>query len=174
MICITDLEGTLTSGSVETALERYRQAGQQVRTPAELGEWIVDQELWPKRTPLVELLRLRDAEQVRVIICSTTRAAVLEAFSRRLRAEPLAIAAGTAGRAVPAPSSEGRHKAQQVRRYLRGARVDYAFTHSMEDLPLLDLAVRPCAVDPEPPLLRYAKAKAWRVLTFAGSSGLIL
>lgn len=178
MICIADLEGTLTTGSVHDALQRYRQAMRQAASPVELGEWIVEHELWPKRTPLVELLGQRNAEQVRLIIYASSVTEVLEAFSRRLRAEPLSLQGSTPEQRVQETRVDGRRKAQQVRRYLHGARVDYVFTDSMDDLPVLDLAVRPCAVNPDQQLLNHAQSRAWRILNFAqaGSSvhGLIL
>ena len=180
MICIADLEGTLTTGSVQVGLARYRQHTQQAAQtlrPAEVSEWIVEHELWPRRTPLVELLSHRNADQVRLIICSTVMADVLEAFSRRLKAEPLIVPVSPAGE-VQVGQTGGRRKAQQVKRYLNGERVDYAFTDSLDDLPLLDLAARPCVVNPDQRLLSYARAKAWRILNFTqvgpSVSGLIL
>ncbi|HEY3364271.1 MAG TPA: haloacid dehalogenase-like hydrolase [Symbiobacteriaceae bacterium] len=145
-------------------------AGLSIAEMAALSEWVVEQELWPKRRPevLAELLRHRAAGR-RVIVASGTYLPVLQAFADRMGAEalgtPLEFVAGKLTGLLAGPVNAGQAKAEQLAVYLNGGRLTTAYGDTLPDLPMLEMSAEPVVVCPAPDLQRVAVARGWRVLT---------
>jgi len=138
---------------------------------AAVSEWVVTNELWPKRRleVLDELLRLRQ-EGRRLVLCSATFQPILEAFARRLGegvealGTPLEVEGGVFTGRLRGPVRSGAHKAEHLRELLRGEVLFAAYGDSLPDLPMLELAEQPVAVYPEPRLRQLAIQRNWRVI----------
>jgi phosphoserine phosphatase len=134
-----------------------------------LAEWVVEEELWPKRREgvLGELERYR-GDGRRLVLAAGAYGPILEAFARRIGAEavgtPLEYADGRAtGRLIGAVNT-GRAKAGRLAERVGGAEVYAAYGDTIADLPMLELSAAPVAVDPDPELRREARRRGWRVL----------
>jgi len=136
---------------------------------AKIAEWVVEDELWPKRRPalVAELDGLR-AQGHRVIVSTGAYQPVAEAFSRRIGAvalgTPLAVRDGRLTGHVDGPTNTGSVKAEGLRRYLAGAALDTAYGDTCADLPMLELSQTPVVVEPEPRLRAIAVQRGWRIM----------
>lgn len=136
-----------------------------------VSEWVVTNELWPKRRLdlLDELLRLRQDGR-RLVLCSATFQPILEAFARRMGegvvalGTPLEIEAGIFTGRLRGPVRSGAHKAEYLRKMLRGEALYAAYGDSLHDVPMLELAHNPVAVYPDAKLRQMAVARKWRVI----------
>lgn len=134
----------------------------------EMGEWVVEQELWPKRRQHVisELEQHRRAG-ARVILVSGTYQHVLAAFARRIGAEALGTAVVSSGNPpvvrVASPSNTGPVKVQRIRAAAGNEPIYAAYGDSAADIPMLELSGHPIAVHPEPPLRKVAAFRGWRI-----------
>ncbi len=136
---------------------------------------VVDDELWPRRRPLVlDALEATAASGARVVIASGTYEPVLAAFVARLAAGP---AGPVVGLGTPLEMADGRTtgrlagrvgtgslKADRVAALAAGAPLLAAYGDSLADAPLLDLAVEAVAVAPDRDLRPLAIARGWRIL----------
>lgn len=138
---------------------------------AAVSEWVVINELWPKRRHdvLDELLGLLQDGR-RLVLCSATFQPILEAFAQRMGegvlalGTPLEIEGGVFTGRLRGPVRSGMHKAEQLRGLLDGEALHAAYGDSLSDLPMLELAEQPVAVYPEPKLRELAVARNWRIL----------
>jgi phosphoserine phosphatase len=138
---------------------------------AVVGEWVVEHELWPQRHQSV-LDELLGAVQMgeRVILCSATFQPILQAFANCMGAGVVAL--GTplelvddrfSGRIVGKIRS-GEAKADQLRAYLKGSKLDIAYGDTLPDKFMFEMAENPVVVNPDRELLKLAKAKGWRIV----------
>ncbi len=138
---------------------------------AAVSEWVVTNELWPKRRMdvLDELLRLRQDGR-RLVLCSATYQPILEAFARRMGegvvalGTPLEVEGGVFTGRLRGPVRSGAHKAEHLRKLLDGEVLYRAYGDSLPDLAMLELAEEPVAVYPEPKLRALAVERNWRVI----------
>ncbi|ADD26905.1 HAD family hydrolase [Meiothermus ruber] len=146
-------------------------AGLEQAELAAMSEWVVTNELWPKRRQdvLDELLRLRQDGR-RLVLCSATYQPILEAFARRMGAgvvalgTPLEVEGGVFSGRLRGPVRSGAHKAEHLRKFLDGEVLYRAYGDSLPDVPMLELAEEPVAVYPEPKLRALAVERNWRVI----------
>ncbi len=134
-----------------------------------VAEYVVTNELWPKRREAVlqELERFR-LEGYRLILASGTYQPVLEAFAWRLEAEALGtpievVHERLTGRLTGAVNV-GQVKADRLRAHIGGGLLERAYGDTLPDVPMLTLARIPVVVNPDRRLERYAQANNWRVL----------
>lgn len=139
---------------------------------AEMAEWIVERELWPKRRAgvLAELACQR-ADGARVLLVSGTYQPVLDAFARRIGAEalgtPLAMIGGRATGRLAGPLNQDEVKAARLRDALAGAALSAAYGDTPADLPMLELGAQAIVVGHHPALLATARERGWRCLETA-------
>jgi len=135
----------------------------------ELGEWIVDQELWPNRRQAVvaELISYRE-QGCRVVICSGAYQFIVDAFARRLAVEgigtPLPMKNGAVLGQVTEAFNTGTVKVQRLQAVLNGTRLGVAYGDTAADVPLLELSQTPVAVAPDKALRSTAVARNWRIM----------
>jgi phosphoserine phosphatase len=136
----------------------------------DVAEWVIEQELWPKRREAVlqELRRHQEAGR-RVVLASSTYQPVLEAFARRIGAEalgtPLELLDGKATGRVVAPVNSGQAKAQRLVDWCGTQKLHTAYGDTLADVPMLALAETGVVVHPAPALQKVAQARGWRTLT---------
>jgi phosphoserine phosphatase len=142
----------------------------------EMGEWIVESSLWPARRQIAvdalaeaarEARRLDPATEV--ILASGAYEPIARAFARRVGADvalgtPLEIRDGVATGGLGNAVQSGAQKAAAVRAIAAAGEVLVAFGDTAADVPLLELARRPVAVAPDPPLRREARRRGWEIL----------
>ena len=134
-----------------------------------IGEWVVEEELWPKRRQgvLGELEEHARAGR-RVVIAAGGYQPVVEAFARRIGAEavgtPLEFSEGRAtGRLIGAVNT-GRAKAERLRERIGAGELHAAYGDTSADLLMLEMSENPVAVRPDPRLRHEALGRGWRVL----------
>jgi len=141
-----------------------------------MGEWIVESLLWPsRRQAAVDALAaaVREARAVdprtEVILATGAYEPIGRAFARRVGADvtlatPLEVRDGVATGGLLTEVQSGTQKASAVEAIAAGGEILVAFGDTGADIPLLELARRPVAVAPDPPLLRVAKRRGWEIL----------
>lgn len=142
----------------------------------EMGEWVVAQHLWPaRRQPAIDAVAAaadaaRNAHPgARLVLASGAFQPVADAFARRVGADvalgtPLEVRDGVATGRLERPTQAGEAKAAAVLAEAGGGEVLVAFGDTVADIPLLQLATRSVAVDPDRALRRAADARGWEVL----------
>jgi HAD superfamily hydrolase (TIGR01490 family) len=148
-------------------------AGHSVAELTAVGEEVFDElmaaRIWPGTHALA---RMHMANGQRVWLVTATPVEVAEVIARRLG---LTGALGTVaehvdgiytGRLVGQPM-HGQAKAEAVRALAEQEGLDLqrcaAYSDSANDLPLLLLVGRPCAINPDRKLRAYARAQGWRI-----------
>jgi phosphoserine phosphatase len=138
-----------------------------------MGEWVVEEFLWPARrlsaiTALhSELTAARAVDpSVRLVLATGGYQPVGAAFARRINANlalgtPLEMRDGHATGRLAAPTQSGAEKAAAVERAAEGGTILVAFGDTAADIPLLRRARRAVAVAPDATLARIAAAEGW-------------
>ena len=146
---------------------------------AEMGEWVVEQHLWPARRQAALDALAAAAHTARaadpaseVILATAAYQPVGDAFARRIGADvalatALEVKGGVATGRLAAPVQSGEQKAAAVRDRAAGRDVLVAFGDSAGDIPLLALAQRSVAVAPDSALRRAAVARGWEIVEAA-------
>jgi HAD superfamily phosphoserine phosphatase-like hydrolase len=211
-IVLSDIEGTLTTGSSWRALGRYLLkhdrrwayygfilrwlprfpfvkmglvdqlrgmtawmqdeisllAGKTRGEIGEIADWIVRNEMWPKRRPDVirDLLQHRSLG-AKIVLVSSAYQPFAEAFARYLEAEAI----GTdllyhqdrlSGLSLPVNAYQ--QKADKVRSLYKGKTIVAAYGDTASDIPMMRLSKEPVAVYPDRRLREEALSRGWRIL----------
>lgn len=143
----------------------------------EMGEWVVDKEMWPQRRRAVidELLGLLRGGDFRLVLVSGTFQPILDAFARRLGpgvsaiASPLETREGRATGRLGGPLNVEQAKVDRVLAWLAGsgaaeAAIDRMYGDTLGDLPMLEMCRQPVCVCPNPALRRIAEERGWRIM----------
>jgi phosphoserine phosphatase len=135
----------------------------------EAADWVVENELWPKRNKLVinELMaHLMDGR--RVILISGLAESILAKFAAKIGAESigtrLELFDGKLTGKVILPFTTVRQKVTQVRCLVPDGKIYAAYGDSGADIYLLEISENPAAVSPDVELLVKAQELGWRVL----------
>ena len=134
-----------------------------------MAEWVVQEELWPKRRREVlgELEAHADAGR-RVAIAAGGYQPVVEAFARRIGAEavgtPLGFSGGRATGRLVGDVNTGRAKAERLGERVGAGELHAAYGDTSADLDMLGMSENPVAVRPDPRLRQEALERGWRVL----------
>ena len=134
-----------------------------------MAEWVVGEELWPKRRgEVLGELGAHAETGRRVVIAAGGYQPVVEAFARRIGAEavgtPLEFSEGGAtGRLIGAVNT-GRAKAERLCERVGAGELHAAYGDTLADLPMLEMSESPVAVRPDPRLRDEALERGWRVL----------
>jgi len=211
-IILSDIEGTLTTGSSWRALGKYlTQHGQRwayylfilrwlPRFPfvkmgvinkrrgmtqwmedeisllqgktreeiQEIADWIVNQEMWPKRRPQIiqELLRYQSLG-MKIILVSSAYQPFAEAFAQHLGAEaigtPLIFQKDRLLGLSP-PVNAYQQKAKNIQTRYKRYNIVAAYGDTDSDIPMMELSENPIAVHPNPKLRNTAESRGWRIL----------
>ena len=178
------------AGLVNRAGERYRWVidmvelvkGYSAAQLAEMGAWVAQHEMWPKRRQAVideVLTRARDGAQI--VLLSGTYQPILDAFAQCLMREapgilpivaiasPLEMKDGLATGKLDGPLNVEQAKADRAQTWLRGAHADAAgidmmYGDTLGDLQMMEMCRAPVCVHPNAALRQIALARGWRIL----------
>jgi phosphoserine phosphatase len=136
---------------------------------AEIAEWVVQFELWPKRRASV-INELESHLRVgrRVILAASTYQPVLEAFASRLGVgaigTPLEVKNGLLTGQVEIAVNSGEMKAARLRNAIGSASIDFAYGDTLSDQEMLEMAHNPIIIRGDRRLEALANQRNWRVL----------
>lgn len=143
----------------------------------QMGEWVVEHEMWPRRrADVLDELEAHRRDGARIVIVSGAYQPIADAFARRIGAEaigtPLEFGSGHGSMASPnftgrlaAPMVTLDGKVQALRSLLGdGARIDAAYGDTLPDLPMLEMSAGPVAVYPDAGLRAVATGRGWRIV----------
>ena len=134
-----------------------------------VAQWIVDEELWPKRKQSVvaELVEHLAAGR-RVILISGLVEPILSKFAQKIGAESIGTRMemfdGKLTGKLILPFTTVHEKVNQVRHLMPKGSVYAAYGDSGADIHMLKLAENPAAVSPDKELEEQAQAADWRII----------
>jgi phosphoserine phosphatase len=134
---------------------------------AQVAEWTVEHNLWPKRRQdVIARLKQHTENGAQVYIASSVFEPGVEAFAKRFGAQaigtPVEYVNGRVRMASDLVASE--RKIEQVLSRLNVQRVDYAYGDTLMDVPLLEHADNPVAVYPDAQLRVLARERSWEII----------
>jgi phosphoserine phosphatase len=134
---------------------------------AQVAEWTVEHNLWPKRREdVIARLKQHTENGAQVYIASSVFEPGVEAFAKRFGAQaigtPVEYVNGRVRMASDLVASE--RKIEQVLSRLNVQRVDYAYGDTLMDVPLLEHADNPVAVYPDAQLRVLARERSWEII----------
>ena len=142
-----------------------------------MGEWVVKNYLWPaRRVHAVSAVQAAHAAaratdpRAELVLATGGYQPIAEAFAKELGANialgtPFEMHDGVATGRLAAPTQSGEEKARAALACAAGGRILAAFGDTAADIPLLRLAERPIAVEPDRALQRVALAGGWEILS---------
>ena len=143
---------------------------------AAMGEWVVEQHLWPaRRTAGIDAVASTfgsiraERPGAQLLLATGGYQQVGEAFARRIGAmaalgTPLEMIDDRATGRLAAPTQSGEQNAAAVRTYAAGAPILAAFGDTAADIPLLAAAQRAVAVAPDAQLRGEAVRRGWEIV----------
>lgn len=143
----------------------------------QMGEWVVEHEMWPRRrADVLDELEAHRRDGARIVIVSGAYQPIADAFARRIGAEAIGtpLEFGSGHESLASPNFTGRlaapmvtldGKVQALRSLLGdGARIDAAYGDTLPDLPMLEMSAGPVAVYPDAGLRAVATGRGWRIV----------
>lgn len=135
----------------------------------EVADWIVENELWPKRNhAVVDELVAHLAAGRRVILISGLAEPILAKFAAKFGAESigtrLELFDGKLTGKVVLPFTTVHQKVTQVRYLVPDGLIYAAYGDSGADIFLLEIAENPAAVQPDKELHAKAQELDWRII----------
>ncbi|HID53914.1 MAG TPA: hypothetical protein EYP41_17985 [Anaerolineae bacterium] len=136
---------------------------------AEVGQFVVERELWPKRRPsIVNEIEKQKQDGRRVLLVTGVMEPVLAVLADKLGVEaigtPLQYKNGDFTGEVAAPINTGIRKVEQLEPFARDGKIYAAYGDTAADIPMLQMAQNPVAVFPDKQLSKTAQANNWRIL----------
>jgi HAD superfamily phosphoserine phosphatase-like hydrolase len=148
-------------------------AGYSVDDFASIAEWVVENELWPKRRQdVVNAFLAHQKTGEALWIASGTYQPIAEAFARRLEAKAigtrLELSNTTLTGRILNEVNVATHKAKALQNVLSSDTLYSAYGDSEADIPMLQLSTKPVAVYPDKVMRQTAIKFGWEIL--GGSS----
>ena len=134
-----------------------------------VAEWVVENELWPKRNqPVLAELEEHLSAGRRVILISGLAEPILAKFAAKIDAEAIGTQQekfdGRLTGQLLFPFTTVKEKVNQVRHLVPKGQVFSAYGDSGADIHMLELAKNPIAVGPDKELEAHAQAAGWRII----------
>lgn len=145
-------------------------AGYTTEQMAELGNWVVENEIWSKRRQAVVDELLAHLEQGRRVLIITGQAEPLLApLLPKLEGvegigTPLVFVDGRFSGRTAGPLNVGARKVEQLDPFARDGHILSAYGDTGQDIPMLAKSEKPVAVYPDHRLRREAETRGWRIL----------
>lgn len=138
----------------------------------ELGDWVVDIELWAKqRANVIAELKQHHAAGCTVIIATGAYEPIANAFARRMELErilvlstPLEMQNGRATGNFAGDIGVDALKAERVRAAVGDGELVAAYGDTAPDAAMLEMSHQPVAVAPDAALTKIANSKGWRII----------
>ncbi|NCF69012.1 MAG: HAD family hydrolase [Chloroflexi bacterium] len=143
---------------------------------AELGQWVVENEIWPKRRQSVVDELLSHLDRGRRVIINTGQ---FEPLLAELLPEmegvegigtPLILEDGRITGRLAGPLNTGVRKVEQLEPFARDGLILSAYGDSEQDIPMLEMSNMPVAVYPDRGLKREAENRGWPILEDVNTS----
>ncbi len=134
-----------------------------------VADWVVENELWPKRNQVV-IAELEEhlAAGRRVILISGLAEPILAKFATKIDAEAIGTRQdkfdGRLTGKLILPFTTVHEKVNQVRHLVPEGKVFSAYGDSGADIHMLGLAKTPVAVGPDKELEEHAQTAGWRII----------
>ncbi len=169
-------------GLLDRRLERYRWVenlpalltGYNADQLAGMAEWVVENEMWPKRrAPVIDELTEHQRTGADIVLVSGTLQPILEAFARRLNAAaiatPLEVKDGVSTGRLGGPLNVEQAKVERMKAWLAanhpaGAAIDRMYGDTLGDLQMMEMCREPVCVCPNPALREIAVQRSWRIV----------
>ncbi len=134
-----------------------------------VADWVVENELWPKRNQTVcAEIEEHLAAGRRVILISGLAEPILAKFAAKIGAEAIGTQQekfdGRLTGKLKLPFTTVKEKVNQVRFLVPEGKVFGAYGDSGADIFMLELAENPVAVGPDKELEEFAQAAGWRII----------
>lgn len=144
-------------------------AGQSEEEFLRVAEWVVENELWPKRRQhVLEQLQDHKSRKHRVLLVSGMIEPMLKLIAERIGVEaigtPVIFEDGKFTGEVNPPFITGQNKVLQIRHIVPVDPLLAAYGDTAADIPMLTLAENRFAVSPDRKLLKWANAHRCDVL----------
>ncbi|MDZ7843330.1 MAG: HAD-IB family phosphatase [Anaerolineales bacterium] len=133
-----------------------------------LADWIVEQEMWPKRRiDVIQELQARKSSETQIVLVSSAYQPFVEAFARHLDAAAIgSTLLYQQGELIglSTPVNAYHQKAKNVRDRFNEEVVLAAYGDTASDIPLLELSQEAIAVYPDAELREAAETRGWEIL----------
>jgi HAD superfamily hydrolase (TIGR01490 family) len=169
----TEAEGRI-SRAREASLEAIR--GRRREEVVAVGKAVAREEIIPRLYPqAVELLNRHKRAGREVYICSSSPQDFLELLAQELQIDGVVgtcaeVEDGRYTGHLDGAMCHGEEKARRVRELAAARDLDltrsYAYSDSVNDLPLLEAVGNPVAMNPDRALLVHARRQGWQMLDF--------
>lgn len=135
----------------------------------DVADWVVENELWPKRRQqVVDQLAEYKAQRHRVLLVSGMVEPMLARIAAKIGVEaigtPLIFKNGAFTGEVISPFITGENKVLQIKHIVPVDPLLAAFGDTAADIPMLSLAERPVAVSPDRRLKRWAVSNRCQII----------
>lgn len=136
---------------------------------AEMGQWVIENELWPRRRQaVVAELHQAMADGARVVVISGLFQPLLNSFVAKLACEgvgtPIVFEDGVFTGRIEDQLNTGERKLTLLQPMLDHATLVAAYGDTKRDIPMLSLAQNPVAVHPDDILRQKAVSEGWRII----------
>lgn len=136
----------------------------------QMAEWVVEQELWPRRSQeVLNELEEHKAAGRQIIIVSGLFEPIINAFVRRLEGyqaigTPVAFENKRCMGRIIGPLNVGERKAVCLQPFAHNGKIEAAYGDSKRDIPMLAMSLHPVAVCPDKALRQTALERGWRIM----------
>ena len=145
-------------------------AGYSVEEFRRVADYVIDNELWPKRrTNVIAELEAHHQAGRRVIITSGVYVPFAEAICERLGfgeplGTPIEIVEGRLTGRTTGPVNVSSVKLASLTTALQGQPLHAAYGDTISDVPMLELSAEPTASYPDSRLRAAAQSRGWRII----------
>jgi phosphoserine phosphatase len=133
-------------------------------------EYVVEEELWPKRrVEVVSLLQDFHRKGAEIYIVSAAYEPAVKNFANKIGNERI-LGIGTpvfitsSGMSLAENLTTRKIKLERLKELMGSQKLDIALGDTVSDIPLLELAERPIAVYPDRDLRHEAELRSWEIL----------
>ncbi len=135
----------------------------------EMGQFVMEQEVWPKRRQVVaDELLVHKKNGRRVILVTGVIEPILSNIARKLEIEaigtPLQYENGVFTGELALPFNTGKSKVEQLQLVTHNGSLLSAYGDTAADIPMLTMCQEAVAVHPDKNLRKTAVANNWRIL----------
>ena len=134
----------------------------------QMAEWIVENEMWPKRrADVLKEIDIHRRSGVKVAIVSGAYQPIVDAFAMRMDA--VAIGSPIVYRenrlvGLQLPINAYEHKAESIQVQVGDAEILAAYGDTLSDLPMLEMSQEPVGVSPDKKMRKVMVERGWRII----------
>jgi phosphoserine phosphatase len=135
----------------------------------QIAEWVVENEMWPKRREDI-LLELYQYQQsgAKILVVSGDYQPIVDSFARRMGAVPIGSKLAFDGNhlvGLRLPLNGYEQKVESIQAQVGDSDILTAYGDSLSDVPMLEMSQKPVVVNPDSKLKKLALMNGWRIIT---------